>query len=117
MSRSPQNGGFHRSTGGGPLAVARASDPVIASRPDCPSFAMVCREVAVWTRVRGEIIREFVVANVYSVAQSKLCSCGRTIGSTSGFSGVAHILHRRHPDSCIWHGSDPMQEYALITRS
>src|SRR5580700_196099 len=40
MSRSPQNGGFHSSTGGGPLP-ARWIAPVIASRPDCPSFAMV----------------------------------------------------------------------------
>src|ERR1700685_1439947 len=53
MSRSPQNGGFHRSTGGGPLVPARASAPVIASSPGCPAFAMVFLEPNVWPRVRG----------------------------------------------------------------
>src|SRR5580658_1738521 len=51
MSRSPQNGGFHSSTGGGPLA--RPSAPVIASSPNCPSFAMVCLDSGPWTEVRG----------------------------------------------------------------
>src|SRR5258707_2979872 len=32
MSRSPQNGGFHKCSGGGPLAPARFTAPVMASR-------------------------------------------------------------------------------------
>src|SRR5438128_2550509 len=33
MSRSPQNGGFHRCTGGGPFLPAVFTAPAIASRP------------------------------------------------------------------------------------
>src|SRR5262245_28239376 len=46
MSRSPQNGGFHRWTGGGPLRAACPNAPAMASSPlgVCPSFAMVCLE-------------------------------------------------------------------------
>src|ERR1700729_1990115 len=51
MSRSPQNGGFHRCTGGGPLGAALPIAPVIASSAtaaspvpgSCPSFAIVSR--------------------------------------------------------------------------
>src|SRR6266702_1621793 len=49
MSRSPQNGGFHKCTGGGPLRAAAPAAPAMASRPRvlvCPSFAMVCLELA-----------------------------------------------------------------------
>src|SRR5471030_1222549 len=52
ISRSPQKGGFQSSTGGGPFP-ARASAPVIASRPDCPSFAMVCINSERGREVRG----------------------------------------------------------------
>src|SRR5882762_874802 len=33
ISRSPQNGGFHRCSGGGPLLAALFTAPVMASRP------------------------------------------------------------------------------------
>src|ERR1700712_2439495 len=50
MSRSPQNGGFHKCTGGSPfpaaLAVAAwlaaAVSPSSPASPVCPWFAMVC---------------------------------------------------------------------------
>ena len=65
MSRSPQNGGFQRSTGGSPLAgpAALASAPVIASNPDCPAFAMVCLEpIRLDIKSGGSATRMLVVA-------------------------------------------------------
>src|SRR5215471_875244 len=47
MSRSPQNGGFHRCTGGRPVFAVFPTAPAMASSPAvrvCPSFAMVCLE-------------------------------------------------------------------------
>src|SRR5215467_311289 len=47
MSRSPQNGGFHRCTGGRPVFALFPTAPAMASSPAvrvCPSFAMVCLE-------------------------------------------------------------------------
>jgi hypothetical protein len=41
MSISPQNGGFHLSTGGKPFAFGNAD--AIASNPPCPAFAIVSR--------------------------------------------------------------------------
>src|SRR5947207_9342614 len=49
MSRSPQNGGFHRCTGGAALAAACRTTPAMASsRPVLlrPSFAMVSRNLS-----------------------------------------------------------------------
>src|SRR5215813_6390293 len=47
MSRSPQNGGFHKCTGGKPVFAVFPTAPAMASSPAarvCPSFAMVCLE-------------------------------------------------------------------------
>src|SRR5579864_8320377 len=68
MSRSPQNGGFQRSTGGGPLAPARRSAPVIASSPDCPSFAMVCLKRERELVSRGRVNRCIVIATPHHLA-------------------------------------------------
>src|SRR5436305_6968666 len=55
MSRSPQNGGFHRCTGGSPFLAPSVLAAVLAaavrsSRPrsvPCPWFAMVCPEFVI----------------------------------------------------------------------
>src|SRR5258707_2482835 len=55
MSRSPQNGGFQRWTGGAPLAATSPTAPAMASRPTalpCPSFAIVSRNPAYSSRDR-----------------------------------------------------------------
>src|SRR6476620_6784104 len=52
MSRSPQNGGFHRCTGGSPLPAGVALAASLAATvspsrpwvPVCPCFAIVCPE-------------------------------------------------------------------------
>src|SRR5271163_2875052 len=89
MSRSPQNGGFHSSTGGrpaaGPLALfaARPSAPVIASRPNCPSFAMVCLESGPCRQSGGTVSREFDFATLHCAAPyTKPCFPG---GLPTGF--------------------------------
>src|ERR1700733_16116289 len=93
ISRSPHNGGFHSSTGGGPLA--RPSAPVIASSPDCPSFAMVCLDSPPRTEVRGTITRDFASANLHpSGPEPKLfLSVANQRKITSGW--LARILHHR----------------------
>src|SRR5262245_17685333 len=56
MSRSPQNGGFHRCTGGGPRPPALFAAPAIASSPVfVPGSAMVgnhAHHLAIVQRVR-----------------------------------------------------------------
>src|ERR1700730_1532350 len=92
MSRSPQNGGFQRSTGGGPLLPARASAPVIASRPDCPSFAMVCLEPTIRTWVRGQIIRGIAITNPAAVFQVVI-PVDEESAQALRYRGLACILH------------------------
>src|SRR5207249_10558980 len=47
MSRSPQNGGFHRCTGGGPLREASRAVPAFASTP---AWSVFCAMVAICAR-------------------------------------------------------------------
>src|SRR5262249_44374073 len=49
MSRSPQNGGFHRCTGGGPLREASRAMPVMASSPR-RACSVSCAMVSIWAR-------------------------------------------------------------------
>src|SRR3954468_2127710 len=48
MSRSPQNGGFHRCTGGGPLPAEALAAPAMVSRLPCgvPAFSVMAEALA-----------------------------------------------------------------------
>src|SRR5690348_17442932 len=91
MSRSPQNGGFHRCTGGGPVRVADLAASVIASRPLlplCPAFAIVCLEPVVVTAVFHAI-----------VIARKLIHCRK-----NGQSGVENAMIFKRSRSLRWIG-------------
>src|SRR6516165_340783 len=49
ISRSPQNGGFHRCTGGGPFREASRATPAMASSP-CRACSVSCAMAAICAR-------------------------------------------------------------------
>src|ERR1700681_1316661 len=103
MSRSPQNGGFHTSTGGGPLP-ARWIAPVIASRPACPSFAMVYVESFLEHEFGGALIRECAFLSISTgqcqtqAALSVVFPMNEESAHSLRLRLLAHILHKYLPN-------------------
>src|SRR5436853_7606937 len=59
MSRSPQNGGFHKCSGGGPFFPARFTSPAMASRP---VFASAVFESVVFeSAMRAELAHDLAI--------------------------------------------------------
>src|SRR5947207_13238895 len=81
MSRSPQNGGFHKCTGGGPFSPARLTAPVIASSPLVASPVISFRPCHNFRPTCGH---EMVFPYPYGNRLTRLCSRDRDGGRSEG---------------------------------